>query len=57
MTEAQVRGVGALERFIRLFPDMFVVEGEGQKKRVRRGVVDRSEIGEASPVRETPEIK
>ena len=40
MTEAKVTGVGALERFIRLFPDMFVVEGEGQKKRVRRGVVE-----------------
>ncbi len=40
MTEAKVTGVGALERFIRLFPDMFVVEGEGQKKRVRRVVVD-----------------
>ncbi len=38
MAEAKVTGVGALERFIRLFPDMFVVEGEGQKKRVRRGV-------------------
>ena len=40
MAEAKVTGVGALERFIRLFPDMFVVEGEGQKKRVRRGVVE-----------------
>ena len=40
MTEAKVTGVGALERFIRLFPDMFKVEGEGQKKRVRRGVVE-----------------
>ena len=40
MAEAKVTGVGALERFIRLFPDMFVVEGEVQKKRVRRGVVD-----------------
>ena len=36
MTEAKVTGVGALERFIRLFPAMFVVEGEGQRKRVRR---------------------
>lgn len=36
MKEAKLTGVGALERFIRLFPDMFVVEGEGQKKRVRR---------------------
>ena len=40
MTTAKVTGVGALERFIRLFPDMFVVEGEGQKKKVRRGVVE-----------------
>ena len=40
MEEAKVTGVGALERFIRLFPDMFVVEGEGQRKRVRRGVVE-----------------
>ena len=36
MTEAKVTGIGALERFIRLFPDVLVVEGEGQKKRVRR---------------------
>jgi len=36
MTEAKVTGIGALERFIRLFPDMFVVEGEAQRKRVRR---------------------
>ena len=36
MVEAKLTGIGALERFIRLFPDMFVVEGEGQKKRVRR---------------------
>ena len=43
MAEAKVTGVGALERFIRLFPDMFVVEGEGQKKRVRRGVVEQRE--------------
>ncbi len=40
MVEAKVTGIGALERFIRLFPDMFVVEGEGQKRRVRRGVVE-----------------
>ena len=38
MAEAKVTGVGDLERFIRLFTDMFVVEGEGQRKRVRRGV-------------------
>jgi hypothetical protein len=31
MVGAKVTGIGALERFIRLFPDMFVVEGEGQK--------------------------
>ncbi len=40
MVEAKPTGVGALERFIRLFPDMFVDGGEGQKKRVRRGVVE-----------------
>lgn len=36
MVEAKLTGVGALERFIRLFPDVFAVEGEAQKKRVRR---------------------
>ena len=36
MQEAKVTGIGALERFIRLFPQMFTVEGEGQRKRVRR---------------------
>jgi len=36
MTEAQLGGIGALERFIRLFPESFVVEGEAQRKRVRR---------------------
>ena len=36
MVEARLPGVGALERFVRLFPDVFAVEGEGQKKRVRR---------------------
>ena len=36
MGEAKVTGVGALKRFIRLFPEMFAVEGEGQRKRVRR---------------------
>jgi hypothetical protein len=36
MTETKLTGVGALERFVRLFPDMFDVEGEGQKKRVVR---------------------
>jgi len=36
MEDAKLPGIGALERFIRLFPEMFVVEGEGQKKRVKR---------------------
>ena len=36
MAEAKVTGIRALERSIRLFPDLFVVEGEAQKKRVRR---------------------
>jgi len=36
MTEAHLGGIGALERFIRLFPESFVVEGEAQRKRVRR---------------------
>ena len=36
MEDAKITGIGALERFIRLFPTMFVVEGEGQKKRVKR---------------------
>ena len=36
MAEARLVGIGALERFIRLFPTMFVVEGEGQRKRIRR---------------------
>ena len=36
MTEAKVTGIGALERFIRLFPTMFAIEGEMQKKKVRR---------------------
>ena len=36
MAEAKLAGIGALERFIRLFPDVLVIEGEGQKKRVRR---------------------
>ena len=39
MTEAKITGVGALERFIRLFPDMFVVEGEGQKKKGTTNVI------------------
>jgi hypothetical protein len=34
MAEVKMTGIGALERFVRLFPDMFNVEGEGQKKRV-----------------------
>jgi hypothetical protein len=36
MAAAKITGVGALERFIKLFPDMFVLEGEAQRKRVRR---------------------
>ena len=36
MVEAKLTGIGALERFVRLFPNMFVVEGDGQKKRVVR---------------------
>ena len=36
MTEAKVTGIGALERFIRLFPQMFLIEGEAQKKTIRR---------------------
>ena len=36
MEQAKVTGVGALERFIRLYPEMFVIEGEAQKKRVSR---------------------
>ena len=40
MAEAKVTGIGALERFIRFLPNLFVVDGEGQKKRVRRGVVE-----------------
>jgi len=35
MMANKLTGVGALERFIRLFPTMFLVEGDGQKKRVR----------------------
>jgi hypothetical protein len=36
MTESKLTGIGAFERFVRLFPDTFAVEGEGQKKKVRR---------------------
>lgn len=36
MEEAKLTGIGALERFIRLFPQMFAVDNEGQRKRVRR---------------------
>ena len=36
MAAAKLTGVGAMERFIKLFPDMFVLEGEAQRKRVRR---------------------
>jgi hypothetical protein len=36
MEEARLTGVGALERFVRLYPASFEVEGVGQRKRVRR---------------------
>ncbi len=36
MTESKLTGIGAFERFVRLFPDMFVVEGDAQKTRIRR---------------------
>lgn len=36
MREAKITGIGALERFVRLFPTMFKIEGEGQRKRVSR---------------------
>ncbi len=52
MVEANVTGIGALERFIRLFPDMFVVEGEGQT----RGC-DAAWLSERGAKREFPEIK
>ena len=36
MEDAKLTGIGALERFIRLYPELFAIEGEGQRKRVKR---------------------
>ena len=36
MQEQRVTGIGALERFIRLYPDRFTITGAGQSKRVER---------------------
>ena len=36
MEEARLTGIGALERLVRLYPASFEVEGEGQRKRIRR---------------------
>ena len=36
MATAKITGIGAMERFLKLFPDMFVTQGEGQRKRVVR---------------------
>ena len=36
MTAQKITGVGAMERFLALFPSMFVLEGMAQRKRVRR---------------------
>jgi hypothetical protein len=36
MEEAKLTGIGALERLVRLYPASFEVEGEGQRKRIRR---------------------
>jgi hypothetical protein len=36
MAAQRITGNGAMERFLALFPDMFALEGEGQRKRVRR---------------------
>jgi hypothetical protein len=36
MAEVKMTGIGALERFVRLFPDMFVVEGDAQKRILRK---------------------
>jgi hypothetical protein len=36
MEEARLTGIGALERMVRLYPASFEVEGEGQKKRIKR---------------------
>jgi hypothetical protein len=36
MEEARLTGVGALERLVRLYPASFEIEGEGQRKRIKR---------------------
>jgi hypothetical protein len=36
MEEARLTGIGALERMVRLYPASFEVEGEGQRKRIKR---------------------
>ncbi len=36
MAAAKITGIGAMERFLKLFPDMFVTQGEAQRKRVVR---------------------
>ena len=36
MVAAKIIGNGAMERFLSLFPDMFVLEGVAQRKRVKR---------------------
>ncbi len=36
MEKARIQGVGAMERFIRLFPELFEIAGERQQKRVLR---------------------
>ena len=35
MADAEIRGIGALQRSIRLFPERFRIEGEGQQKIVK----------------------
>ena len=36
VAEARLTGIGALERLVRLYPASFEVEGEGQRKRIKR---------------------
>jgi hypothetical protein len=36
MAEQKITGNGAMERFLALFPDLFALEGEAQRKRVNR---------------------
>jgi transposase InsO family protein len=36
MEEVRLTGIGALERLVRLYPASFEVEGEGQRKRIKR---------------------